>query len=110
MDDVTTDQTPAAETPETPAVPRPAVTLKGVPGGEPYPDAPLSTVIEADGFVRVKLRGEYWPPSSNDYNYRLWPGVLWTLEFADVATAKAFREDMEGYVRGWVETRTGGAR
>lgn len=102
----------AAETPqvETPA-PRPSVVLKGVPGGEPYPEAPLATVLDEHGVVRVKLRAEYWPPSPSDYNYRLWPGVLWTLEFADVATAKAFREDMEAYVRSWVEARgAGGTR
>ena len=97
----------------------PYVALISVPGRAPDPDGDMARDLAAlrltnpSAPLKIKLLGQFQPlkeRDSTDYMYRVWPGVSWALEFAEVAGAVQFREDVDAFVREWVRTHGEGGR
>lgn len=87
-----------------PATPRPAPKLSKVPGGLPDLDKQLRDLSAPDdGTVKIRLSAMVYHPIEQRYvNYDT---VSWIGEFPSVEMASGFREDLDGFVRGWFAAR-----
>jgi hypothetical protein len=95
----------AQATPTGAAVLRP--TIERV-GQNPYPDRPLEERAEAlapGEPLKIQIRPLIYTTSTQATPFMFMAGVSWTLLFPQVADAKAFRADLDRFIRGWVEGR-----
>lgn len=79
------------------------VALISVPGGVPNLDAPLEAIIAGapDMATRVRLPLSLYDPQ--DQAYDPWLKVAWVLECREQRLARVFREELDQFVRAFVE-------
>lgn len=79
--------------------------LLKVPGGIPNLNESIEKIVQAfpDLAIRVRIPLSIYDPSEQDYG--VWRGASFGIEFRDPALAGAFREDLETFIREWVERR-----
>jgi hypothetical protein len=77
-------------------------------GQNPYPDKPLEeryAALAAGEPLKVQIRPLIYTTPGAPTPFVFMSGVSWTLLFPKLEEAKAFRAELDAWIRAWVEAR-----
>jgi hypothetical protein len=77
-------------------------------GQNPYPDKPLeerAAALQPGEPLKIQIRPLIYTNPGNPTPFVFMSGVSWTLLFPKLDEAKAFRAELDAWIRAWVEAR-----